>query len=83
MKEKRKTCGTTTNLNRDKVIELYGNLLGDLICNLPIMPNGVTDGRVWCHNPHGFYTSKSAYSWLSLKRIGFVLTEHFGEPFGN
>ncbi|KAH1097261.1 hypothetical protein J1N35_014182 [Gossypium stocksii] len=24
--------------------------------------------RVWCHNPHGFYTSKS---WLSLKKVGF------------
>ncbi|MBA0756573.1 hypothetical protein Gogos_022225 [Gossypium gossypioides] len=58
------------NWNRDKVIELYGNLLGDQICNLPIMHNGVTDRRVWCHNPYGFYTSKSAYSWLSLKKIG-------------
>ncbi|MBA0552382.1 hypothetical protein Golob_023198, partial [Gossypium lobatum] len=27
--------------------------------------------RTWLQNPHGVYTVKSAYSWLSLKRIGF------------
>ncbi|MBA0597708.1 hypothetical protein Gorai_007507, partial [Gossypium raimondii] len=26
---------------------------------------------VWFHNPHSFYTSKSAYSWLLLKHVGF------------
>ncbi|MBA0670440.1 hypothetical protein Goklo_029296 [Gossypium klotzschianum] len=26
---------------------------------------------VWYHNPHGCYTSKSAYSWLLLKEMGY------------
>ncbi|KAA3461846.1 reverse transcriptase [Gossypium australe] len=27
--------------------------------------------RTWIQNPHGFYTSKPAYSWLILKKVGF------------
>ncbi|MBA0633974.1 hypothetical protein Godav_005198 [Gossypium davidsonii] len=29
------------------------------------------DRMVWYHNPHGCYTSKSAYSWLLLKEMGY------------
>ncbi|KAA3479799.1 reverse transcriptase [Gossypium australe] len=56
---------------RDKVIKLYGREIGECICNLLIPTNDVKDIRTWLQNPHGVYTSKSAYSWLSLKRIGF------------
>ncbi|MBA0609054.1 hypothetical protein Godav_021184, partial [Gossypium davidsonii] len=56
---------------RDRVIELYGKEIGDCICNLPIPPNGFKDRRTWLQNLHGVYTMKLAYSWLSLKRIGF------------
>ncbi|MBA0723001.1 hypothetical protein Golax_003622 [Gossypium laxum] len=45
--------------------------MGECICKLPIPPIDVNDSRTWLHNPHGVYTSKFAYSWLSLKRIGF------------
>ncbi|KAH1105744.1 hypothetical protein J1N35_009512 [Gossypium stocksii] len=45
--------------------------MGERICNLPIPPTDVNDCRTWLHNPHDAYTSKSTYSWLSLKRIGF------------
>ncbi|KAG8483709.1 hypothetical protein CXB51_022474 [Gossypium anomalum] len=59
------------NGNSDRIIELYGTELGEHICNLPIPPYNFEDSRTWLHNPHGSYTSKSAYSWLSLKKIGY------------
>ncbi|MFQ6634958.1 hypothetical protein Gotur_012113, partial [Gossypium turneri] len=37
---------------------------------IPIISNGLSDRRGWFHNPHGYYTSKSAYSWLLLKQVG-------------
>ncbi|KAH1039116.1 hypothetical protein J1N35_040859 [Gossypium stocksii] len=46
--------------------------MGDQICKMLIFVNGPNDRRVWFHNPYGFYTSKSAYSWLLLKQVGFV-----------
>ncbi|MBA0878718.1 hypothetical protein Goshw_022500 [Gossypium schwendimanii] len=56
--------------NKDRVHAIYGNFLGDQICNLPIGDKDHRDRVVWFHNPHGFYYSKSAYSWLMLK-LGF------------
>ncbi|KAK5836255.1 hypothetical protein PVK06_012029 [Gossypium arboreum] len=56
---------------KDRVIELYGKTMGDYIYNLPILHNGINDSLTWTQNPHGCYSSKSAYSWLSLRRIGF------------
>ncbi|KAH1097534.1 hypothetical protein J1N35_014455 [Gossypium stocksii] len=53
--------------NKDRVHTIYGNFLGDRICNLPISDNDQRDMVVWFHNPHIFYYSKSAYSWLLLK----------------
>ncbi|MBA0804239.1 hypothetical protein Gohar_003836, partial [Gossypium harknessii] len=44
---------------------------GDKICNLPIGDEGHCDKTVWFHNPHGYYTLKSVYSWLLLKEMGF------------
>ncbi|MBA0765477.1 hypothetical protein Gotri_014671 [Gossypium trilobum] len=57
--------------NKDRVHAIYGNFLGDRICNLPVGDKDQTDRVVWFHNPHGFYYSKSAYSWLILKQVGF------------
>ncbi|KAL1172613.1 hypothetical protein V6Z11_A05G360000 [Gossypium hirsutum] len=56
---------------RERVIEIYGDTLGDCICNLPISHNGIKDTRTWIQNPHGIYTTKSAYSWMILKKVGF------------
>ncbi|XP_052886915.1 uncharacterized protein LOC128295389 [Gossypium arboreum] len=56
---------------RERVKEIYGDYLGECICNLPIPPNNIKDTRTWLQNPHGIYTSKSAYSWLILKEVGF------------
>ncbi|MBA0608606.1 hypothetical protein Godav_020803 [Gossypium davidsonii] len=56
---------------RERVIKIYGNYLGDCICNLTISPNGIKDTRTWLQNPHGLYMTKLAYSWMILKkRIG-------------
>ncbi|MBA0753705.1 hypothetical protein Gogos_005451 [Gossypium gossypioides] len=41
------------------------------ICKIPIIPNAPNGRKGWFHNPHGYYTSKSAYSWLLLKQIGY------------
>ncbi|XP_052477836.1 putative ribonuclease H protein At1g65750 [Gossypium raimondii] len=54
-----------------RVHELYGQGLGDKICNLSIGGKGHCNKTVWFHNPHGFINLKSAYSWLLLKEIGF------------
>ncbi|KAL1185514.1 hypothetical protein V6Z11_A01G119000 [Gossypium hirsutum] len=56
---------------RERVIKIYSDNLGDCICNLPIPHNGIKDTRTWIQNSHGIYTSKSAYSWLILKEVGF------------
>ncbi|KAL1173037.1 hypothetical protein V6Z11_A05G387200 [Gossypium hirsutum] len=56
---------------RERVKEIYGDYLGECICNFPIPPNDIKDTWTWIQNPHGTYTSKSAYSWLILKEVGF------------
>ncbi|KAH1033459.1 hypothetical protein J1N35_045633 [Gossypium stocksii] len=57
--------------NTCRVRELYDQDLGEKICNLPIGDENHNDGMLWFHNSLGDYTSKSAYSWLLLKEIGF------------
>ncbi|MBA0856190.1 hypothetical protein Goshw_024487, partial [Gossypium schwendimanii] len=57
--------------NKDRVHAIYGNFLGDRICNLLIGDKDQRDRVVWFHNHYGFYYSKSAYSWLILKQVGF------------
>ncbi|KAG8492635.1 hypothetical protein CXB51_010097 [Gossypium anomalum] len=54
-----------------RVIELYGKSMGEHIWNLTIPHNDIKDSLTWIQNPHGFYTTKSAYSWLSLNNLGF------------
>ncbi|MBA0701330.1 hypothetical protein Goari_021927, partial [Gossypium aridum] len=55
----------------NKVRHVYGQDWGDKICNISIGGEGQEDRMVWYHNPHGSYTSKSAYSWLLLKEMGY------------
>ncbi|KAG8472912.1 hypothetical protein CXB51_034795 [Gossypium anomalum] len=54
-------------------------LNGDSVCRSLLTNNErrVNDlwdqgqNRTWLHNPHSVYLSKSAYSWLSLKKIDY------------
>ncbi|XP_017609264.1 uncharacterized protein LOC108455176 [Gossypium arboreum] len=57
--------------NENRILELYGESLRDQICKLTILHNGHDDQRMWFHNPNGFFSSKSAYSWLILKQVGY------------
>ncbi|KAK5843387.1 hypothetical protein PVK06_005843 [Gossypium arboreum] len=57
--------------NERRVIEIYGEDLEDQICKIPILHNGPEDYRIWFYNPLGYYSTKSAYSWLTLKHVGF------------
>ncbi|MFQ6620080.1 hypothetical protein Gotur_000771 [Gossypium turneri] len=45
--------------------------MGDYICKIPFLPNGPEDLRIWFHNPQGSYSTKSAYSWMTLKKVGY------------
>ncbi|KAA3460989.1 reverse transcriptase [Gossypium australe] len=63
--------------NTCRVWELYGQDIRDKICNLPIGDENHRDRIVWFHNSLGNYTSKSAYSWLLLKQIGFIPRRFF------
>ncbi|KAK5846845.1 hypothetical protein PVK06_003144 [Gossypium arboreum] len=57
--------------NVDRVNLLYGKYWGDRICELPTENKGQKDCMVWFHNPHGYSSSKTAYSWLLLKEMGY------------
>ncbi|MBA0620130.1 hypothetical protein Godav_005897 [Gossypium davidsonii] len=57
--------------NANKVKKVYGQDWGDKICNIPIRDEGQADKMIWFHNPHGCFTSKSVYSWLLLKEMGY------------
>ncbi|KAK5843230.1 hypothetical protein PVK06_005679 [Gossypium arboreum] len=57
--------------NQERVCELFGKKVGDQICDLPISKGAFEDRLTWIHNLYGCYTSKLAYSWLILKRVGF------------
>ncbi|MBA0842360.1 hypothetical protein Goarm_002190, partial [Gossypium armourianum] len=41
------------------------------VCALSIVQHGPLDRIVWFHNKSGSYYSKSRYSWLILKKMGF------------
>ncbi|KAG8478537.1 hypothetical protein CXB51_028294 [Gossypium anomalum] len=56
---------------RERVFKIYGDNLGGCIYNFPIPHNGIKYTRTWIQNPHGIYTSRSAYSWMILKNVGF------------
>ncbi|MBA0850344.1 hypothetical protein Goshw_028577 [Gossypium schwendimanii] len=37
----------------------------------------------WFHNPHGSFTSKSAYSWMLLKELGYGPHRIYWRLYGN
>ncbi|XP_012448822.1 uncharacterized protein LOC105772009 [Gossypium raimondii] len=57
--------------NKKRVRELYDRFMGDQNFNLSLNGKESNDRVVWFHNPSGFYTSKTAYSWLLLRQMGF------------
>ncbi|MBA0596517.1 hypothetical protein Gorai_013334 [Gossypium raimondii] len=52
-------------------MEIYADYLGDQIYKISILHNGPDDYLIWFHSLLGFYSTKSAYSWLTLKHVGF------------
>ncbi|KAK5811811.1 hypothetical protein PVK06_027184 [Gossypium arboreum] len=57
--------------NESRIFEIYSEYLGDGICKIPLFHSSPDDYHIWFHNPLGFYSTKSAYSWLTLKHVGF------------
>ncbi|KAA3477110.1 reverse transcriptase [Gossypium australe] len=57
--------------NVNKVNDVFGQNWGEKICNVPIGDVDQDDKIIWFHNQHGYFTIKSAYSWLLLKEMGF------------
>ncbi|KAG8501277.1 hypothetical protein CXB51_003369 [Gossypium anomalum] len=57
--------------NKNSVLTLYGESMRDQICKLPILYNSHDDQRIWFYNPNGFFSTKSAYSWLILKQVRY------------
>ncbi|KAA3489414.1 reverse transcriptase [Gossypium australe] len=71
-----KTVSDLRNENKDgwkdnRVLEIYGENMGDRICKIPIIHDSYEDQCTWFHNPNGVFSSKSTYSWLILKQVGF------------
>ncbi|XP_012442051.2 uncharacterized protein LOC105767072 [Gossypium raimondii] len=65
--------------NERRVREIYGDSVGDQVCNIPIIPDGPNDSRIWFHSPFGNYSTKSAYSWLTLRHVGLGPHRFFGK----
>ncbi|KAG8498965.1 hypothetical protein CXB51_005380 [Gossypium anomalum] len=61
----------------NKVKQVYGQDWGDKIFDIPIGDVGQEDKIIWFHNTHGCFTSKSAYSWLLLKEMGYGPHRYF------
>ncbi|MBA0596508.1 hypothetical protein Gorai_013325, partial [Gossypium raimondii] len=56
--------------NEKRVREISGDFVGDQVCNIPIIHDGPSDSRIWLYSPFGNYSTKSAYSWLTLRHVG-------------
>lgn len=56
------TSGTKMKWDRAKVVDIYGVNMGDKICDLPLLREGLDDIKVWYHSPNLIYTIKSRYS---------------------
>ncbi|KAK5802755.1 hypothetical protein PVK06_030374 [Gossypium arboreum] len=55
----------------NKVKQVYGQDWSLKICDIPIGDVDQEDKIIWFHNIHGCFTSKSAYSWILLKDMGY------------
>lgn len=68
----REQCNVTHHSwNKQRVKELYGVDLGNRICNLLIVREDMDDRIIWFHSPSGAYSTKSGYSWLILRKVGY------------
>lgn len=63
--------------DRGKVIELYGFDIGNKICEISIIKEGLVDRMIWFHTPQGVYSMKFGYTWLVLQKAGFGLHRNF------
>lgn len=59
--------GSNGGWREERVREIFGEYMGDQICKIPTLHNGLDDHRIWFHNQLGSYSTKSAYSWMTLK----------------
>lgn len=57
--------------DENKVRNLYGANIGDHIIDISLIRDGPSDKMVWYHDVTGYYSSKSGYSWLTLRSIGY------------
>lgn len=57
--------------DRDCVYNIFGEDLGNRICNIPLINEGPEDRIIWFHLNNGIYTTKAGYSWIILKKIGY------------
>lgn len=57
--------------NKKYVKEMYGEYVGDKICELPIQCNGAQESIVWFHANNGCYFTKAGYTWLFLRRTSY------------
>lgn len=67
----------TRSWNRERVQDLYGDVLSDKICEIPLPGIDLNDRIIWFHSTNGCYTTKSGYSWLLLRRIGLGFHKFF------
>lgn len=52
-----------------QVKRIFGNNLGDRICNYPLVREEPEDNLIWYHENNGIYSTKSGYSWLILRKL--------------
>lgn len=60
----------TVMWDKHRIESLYGEEVGDRICNLPLLRDGLQDRIIWFHASNGCYSTKDGYSWLILHKVG-------------
>ncbi|XP_012435430.1 uncharacterized protein LOC105762058 [Gossypium raimondii] len=63
--------GSNAGWKEERVREIFGEYMGDQIYKIPTLHSGLDDHRIWFHNQLGSYSTKSTYSWMTLKYVGF------------
>lgn len=57
--------------DRVRVCELYDDVVGERIYDIPFMVDGLANRVVWFHATNRCYTTKNGYSWMILKKLGY------------
>lgn len=47
--------------DRDRVNNIFGEDLGNKICNIPLIRDGPEDRIIWFYSHNGIYTTKVGY----------------------